>query len=550
MRTVVSGVGFLLLTASVSVSPGHAQSWSTAREALPQNVRSGSAPAAQHLNDYVVDGKLKLTLREAILLALENNSNVRLEESAVESEKMAVLGAFAAFDPQLQGNLNINRYSTPGYNELQGVGESTSATLNSLSQYGQLTYIQTFSTGTNVQASVSSAKNSTNSGFLFFNPYFNSTLNLQFTQPLLRGAGRFANRAPILIARRALAQSRAAFEAEVSDTIYLVVQQYWNAVQARGNLDVSERSLKQAEASYDHDKKALELGALGPLDIYRSQSEVAARRVTAIQAQFSVHQAEEALRLTIGADQDPLIHGLPLNLTEKPDKDAGDALPDPETEIAKAMSDRPELAADAAALDADRASIKLARNQLRPNLSLNGFYQSNGLGGNEYNLATQQIISQGGFGSSFGQLFGFGYPGYGGTLTLQLPLKNHAGQAALGSALVTQSHDQYNLRQAKELIVNDVTLAIDQMQEARMALEAAENSYDLAQKLLSADQRKYELGTETIFFVLDSQTRLSQAEQTLLSTQIAVQFARATLDHATGDILEPYGVLIRDQLLK
>lgn len=532
------------------VSPGHAQSWSTARKALPQNVRSGAVPAAQHLNDYVVDGKLTLTLHDAVLLALENNSNVRIQETAVENQKMAVLGAFAPFDPQLQAQLNINRYSLPGYTELQGVGESTNATLNSLSQIGTLTYTQTFSTGTNVQASVSSTKNSENSGFLFFNPYFDSTLNLQFTQPLLRNAGRFANRAPIIIARRGLVQSRAAFQGEVSDAIYQVVQQYWNAVQARGNVDVADSSLKQAQASYDHDKKALELGALSPLDIYRSQSAVAALQVQIIQAQFAAQQAEEALRLTIGADQDPLIHVLPLSLTEKPDKGADVAPPDAQAELAKAMSNRPELAADAAALDADHASIRLAHNQLLPSLSLTGFYQSNGLGGNQYNLTTLQLISQGGFGSSWGQLFGFGFPGYGGTLTLQLPIKNHQGQAALGTALVSQSRDLYNARQTKEQVVNDVTLAIEQMAKVRMALEAAKNSYDLAQKSLAADQRKYELGTGTIFLVLDSQTRLAQAAQALLSAQIGIQIAQATLNHATGDILEPYHVQINDQFSK
>jgi outer membrane protein len=544
MRNVVSGVVFLLLF--IFVSPGFAQSWSDYRKALPPSVRSGAAPAPQHLNDYVVDGKLTLTLHDSILLALENNSNVRLDESAVETQKMVVLGAFAPFDPQVQASLNINRYSSPGYTELQGVGESSNATLNSLTQLGQLSYTQTFSTGTNVQASISSSKNSENSGFLFYNPFYNSTLSLQFTQQMLRGAGRFANRAPILIARRGLAQSQAVFEGEVSDAIFQVVQQYWNAVQAQGNLDVSERSMKLAQASYDHDKKALELGALGPLDIYRSQSAVAALRVQIIQAQFAAQQADEALRLIIGADQDPLIHGLPLNLTEKPDQGADAAPPDPQAELARAMSNRPELQADAAALDADQDSIKLARNQVLPSLSLNGFYQSSGLGGNEYNLETLQLISQGGFGSSYSQLFGFGFPGYGGTLTLQLPVRNHTAEAALGTAVVSRSHDLYNMRRTKEQIVNDVTLAIDTMEQASMALDAAKTSYDLAQKSLAADQRKYELGSETLFVVLDSQTKLAAAEQALLSAQIGMQLARANLNHATGDILEPYHVQISD----
>lgn len=545
MRTVVSGVACLLL--SVSALMSFAQDLRNYHVALPQSVRSGAPPAPQHLNDYVVDGKLTLTLHDAILLALANNSNVRIEESAVESQKMTVLSSLAPFDSQITASLNINRYSTPGYNELQGVGQSSNATLNSLTQAGQIGYLKTFTTGTNVQATIGSAKNSENSGYLFFNPFFNSTLSLQFTQPLLRGAWRFANTAPIVIARRGLAQSQAAFEAQVSDAVFVIVQQYWAAVQARGNLDVSNRSLKLAEASYDHEKRSLELGALPPLDIYRSQSEVAARHVQVIQAQYAAQQAEEDLRLAIGADQDPLIHALPLNLTEKPDKGSDSAPPDVQAEVTKALGNRPELQAEAAALDADRTNIHLAHNQLLPNLSLNGFYQSNGLGGNQYNLTTNQLISQGGFGSSFNQLFGFGFPGYGGTLTLQLPIRNHAAQAALGSAMVAQSRDMYSSRQTKDQILHDVTLAVADMEQAGFALEAARSSYDLAQKSLTADQRKYELGAETNFFVLDSQARLAQAELVLLQTEIGMQIARATLSHATGDILEPYHVQIREQ---
>ena len=67
-----------------------------------------------------------------------------------------------------------------------------------------------------------------------------------------------------------------------------------------------------------------------------------------------------------------------------------------------------------------------------PISQLQGFYQSSGLGGNQYNLTTGQFIAPGGFGSSMSQLFGFGYPGYGGTLSLTLPVRNRGGQVGPG----------------------------------------------------------------------------------------------------------------------
>ncbi len=212
--------------------------------------------------------------------------------------------------------------------------------------------------------------------------------------------------------------------------------------------------------------------------------------------------------------------------------------------IQQALNRRPELDAANYALANDESSIRMAHNNLKPDLSLTGFYQSSGLGGNQYDLNTGQLIARGGLGDSFGQVFGFGFPGYGGTLTLNLPLRNRAAQATLGSALVSRHRDSYIAQQTREAIVQEVRNAVHQFDEAKLTLSAGKDSFDLAQKSLTADQRKYELGAETNFFVLDSQTKLAQAELELLQTQISYQVARAALGHAKDDLLEPYHIQI------
>jgi outer membrane protein len=174
------------------------------------------------------------------------------------------------------------------------------------------------------------------------------------------------------------------------------------------------------------------------------------------------------------------------------------------------------------------------------------FYQSNGLGGDQFSLTTGQLLSQGGVGSSFGQLFGFGFPAYGGTLTLNLPIKNRAAQAQLGSALVSRHRDLYSARQVREQVVLEVSNSVHQLEEAKLTLAAGKTALDLTQKALVAEQRKYELGAETIFFVLDAQTRLAEAESSLLQAQVGYQIAVAALDHATGGLLQPYHVQIAE----
>ena len=542
MKSVCCGLFALALL--LAAAPAPAQSPESYRGMLTARDRSAKLPPPQHLANFVQNGKLRLSLRDAILLMLENNSAIRVDESQIEYRKFSLLGSFQPFDPILQSSLNINRYSSPGYSQLQGVGESNTSTLNTLTQTGQLTYSQTFSPGTSFQAAVSSSKSGTNSSFNYFNPYFNSTLNLQFTQPLLRRAGRFANTAPILIARRSLDQSKANFSAEVNDALQQLIGQYWAAVQARGALDVQQRFLKLAQVSYDRDKRALQLGALPPLDIYRSESEVAARRVQVIQAQYALSQAEEGLRILIGADRDPTIHKLPLDLTENPEPSGRLRTVDPEQALQQALDQRPEVEAAKDALQNDADSIRLAKNQVKPNLSLSGFYQSSGLGGNQYSLTTGQLIQSGGFGSSFNQVFGFGEPGYGGSLTLTLPFRNRGAKASLGSAYVSRSRDLSSAGQVREQITQEVSNAARQLEEAKMALTASMDSFDLAKKTLASEQRKYELGAETNFFVLDAQTRLAQAELVLLQTQINYRVALSDLDHATGGLLSPYRIAV------
>jgi outer membrane protein TolC len=524
----------------------HAQSPENYRGMLTARVRADKLPPPLHLQDYVKDGKLTLSLRDAILLTLENNSNVHIEETQIEAQKFALLGQFSPFDPLLQSSFNVSRNSSPTYSQLQGTGVTGNTTLNSLSQIGQVSYTQTFTPGTNIVASMSSNKVSTNSSYYFFNPYFSSVLSFTFDQPLLRGAGRFANTALIRIARRSLEQSRSTFEAEVNDAILQVVSQYWLAVQARGALDVQQESQKLAEASYQRDKRSLELGALPPLDIYRSESEVAARKVGVIQSRYVLDQAEEALRLTIGADRDSSVHALDLNLTEKPQPTGELDAIDATTALAQALGQRPEVEAIKDSLANDETSIRLAHNQLEPNLQLQGYYQSSGLGGNQFNITTGQLIAPGGFGSSMSQLFGFGFPGYGASLTLSLPLKNRSGQAVLGSALVSRTRDLNTGGQIREQITREVHDAVAQLEEARLALAAGTASYDLAQKTLSSEQRKFELGAETNFFVLDAQAKLAQAELTLLQTQVNYRLALAAVGHSTGDLLSPYHLQIRD----
>ena len=538
MRQSVMGVAICFLL--VFVFPLCAQNEGYRDYATPQ-IRSGKLERPQHLRSYVIEGKLRLSLRDAVVLTLENNSEVRVRETQVETSKFSLLGAHGPFDPVLSSVDNINSTTSPPYTFLQGTG-SSNVNFKSTTKSIQFNYSQMFESGTTFLGGFNTFINSSNSSFFLFNPYTASTLNFQLTQPLLRNGWFAANRAPLVIARRNLQQSRAAFVAEVNNNILQAVNQYWAVVQARGNLEVAQESMAAAESTYKRDKRALELGALPPLDIYRSESQVASRRVLVIQSEYALRQAEDALRLTIGTDQDPYFQALNLDLTERPEP--GDELRaiDAASALQTALTKRPEFEAAQAALARDETQIRLARNHLLPQLDLLALYASNGVGGRTGIDTIGQPLSS----SWLNQMFGFGYPTYEAQLTLSLPLKNRAAKAEMGSALVSRRSDLYNQRYIREQVTLDVTNAVHQLEQAKLSVAAGKEALDLAQKTMAAEQRKYELGSGTIFFVLEAQTELASAQQSLLQSEVGYQMALASVDHATGELLEPYHVQIAE----
>jgi len=502
-------------------------------------------PGPLSLDEYIVDGKLRLTLQDAIRLMLLNNTEVRISQSQFNQSSFGIGRAYSAFDPVFTASFTPTRSNQPTTTALAGA-----QTLSTLQQESNFAYNQQFQTGTNYSIQFSTQRFTTNSSFATFNPSFTSGATFSVGQHLLRGRGYVVNHGPILIAQRNVKQARANFEAQLNDSILSTIDQYWNLVGAQKNLAVVQDSLKLAEQSYAHDKRALELGALSPLDIYRSESTVAQRRLQLIQAEYQIKPLEDQLRRTIGADLDSRAGALDIELAESADVSGDLATADIPTALETAFGRRPELEAVRQQLANDDTNVFIANNNLQPDLSVTGAYTSNGIGGNVVDTSggTSVIISRGGLLDALDQVGGFGFPTYAVGLNLRLPIRNHQAEADLGSALVSKRGDLYQLRSRQQQITVEVRNAVHQLEESKLSLAAAANALDLAKKALAADQRKYELGAETIFFVLDAQNSVQQAQQSYVQAEIGYQMALAALDHATGNLLERNRVLIADSI--
>ena len=494
------------------------------------------------LDAHIVDNKLVLNIQVFLELLLKNSTDIRLSQLDVYNAADSVTAAKAPFDPQLILSFNTIRSTQPEPSQISGAG-----TLDSLSQTSQATFSQTIGSGPTVSASFNAVRSSNNSAFSVFNPNISDSLNVQITQPLLQGRGNLQLRAPLLIARTQLLITSKQTQSRIADTMSNAAGQYWEAIRARDNIRVQRQALDLAQKSYDHDKQALELGALSRLDIFQSETQLAQRKLSAIQAQYGYREQLDGIRRLIGADLKPQTRSIEIVLQDDPAVQPTSVIAESVDEaIAKAMRDRPELNAANQRIAIDELNAKTSRNSLLPRLDLSISAGSAGLSGVE--LASTGIlgtastpIASTGLGDSLRQLFSASSPYYGAGLTLSIPVKSSAAQASLADALVNRARDNYTVRQIQQQIILEVKTAANELELAREAVRAALSARDLAQQNADAEQQKYELGTITAFELLGAQTSLASVQSSVVDANISYQKALISYGRATW--AAPYGGL-------
>ncbi len=246
----------------------------------------------------------------------------------------------------------------------------------------------------------------------------------------------------------------------------------------------------------------------------------------------------------MGADLDPQIRTLPIVLSETvgPEVDAPPI--DAEKEVRKGLAARPDLKSAIQNLDIDDLGIRQTKNELLPDLELTAGYTTQGLGGIYYPGSGEAAIS-GGFGDSLSQMFGFGYPMYSFGLTLRLPIKNHQASADMADALVTKKRDALNVRTVEQQVRLDVLTAVSQVESSKDAMKLSVVAQDFARKYMEAERKKYELGNSTIFFVLQAQGALVNAESSVVQNAVGYRRNLMNLLLRTGDLLEARGIAVR-----
>jgi outer membrane protein TolC len=511
------------------------------RETFNKNIPKVELQAPAKLQDAVAGDKLELSLKSYIELVMANNTDIAIQRLSIDTGKNAILRAFSPFDPIATGRFNNTRSTTTPTQRFDLLRSSDP--LVTLNQPALFNYTQLLQNGTSYSVTFSGSKFATSSPNATLNPQLSSNFGVNFNQPLLKNRGSYINRIFISQARSRLRKTEYDLRDTVQTLITTAENAYWDLILARENLKVSEKALELADQALKRAQKELDLGAMSPLDIYQPQQVYATAEIGVSQAKFALEQAQNALRKQMGADLDPQIRKLPIELTETvlpPSESSGI---DAEAAVQTALSNRPDLKSANQSLDVDELQIRKVRNDFLPDLSLTGTYTTQGIGA----LYDRNgfLAGTGGFGDSLGQMFGFGYPVWGFGLQLRLPIRNRQASADMADALVSKKRDMLTVRNVQQQVRLDILQAVSQVEASKASVKLAQVALDFSQKRLDAEQKKYELGTSQIYFVLQAQQDLVTAQNTLVQQSVQYRRNLLNLSRRQGTLLDEMGVVIQ-----
>jgi outer membrane protein TolC len=418
----------------------------------------------------------------------------------------------------------------------------------------------------------------------FFNPSVNSTLSFSISQPLLNGFGKQQWTRNIRIANNNRQIADWAFAQQAITTITNTITAYWELVFARENVKVNQQAVNVSQKLFEDNKKQLEIGSLAPLDVTRSESEVATNTQNLIFAQTVQLQDEQTLKNFIS--KDPLAPNLirvEIIPTDLPTQPATIEAATFEDAIKEAFAKRPELQEEVYNLKNAEIDVKATKNALLPSLTANAFYLSSGLAGNSPIPGTPTIVSTGipivdtngnpisvdvggvqtpifqsttvtpstgtikqGFGTAQSQIFHNRFPEYAGQLTLTLPLRNRAAQAEHVRALLTQRQMETAMQQLRNAALLDVRNTFIGLTQGRAQVAAAVKARELQQQTFDAEEKKYQLGASTVYTVIQTQRDLINAQGQEIRALANLEEAKANYERALGRTLDVNHVTIAD----
>jgi len=571
----------------------------------PTSISKASFANSVRLTDLVKDGKIYLSLSDALALALENNYDIAIARYYMDiadtdilrakagsglrgvgatvlqntqggsSQTLAASGAPGGtasgattgtngvvlttdgvgpapenLDPVLTSALTFERSESPQTSQFQPRAFQNTDSYN-------FTYNQGFITGGSLAVTFNNSHISSSSPFNDYSPELLSSFRATVTQNLLQGAGFWVNQRFIYEAKLDRRITDSTFRQQILYTVNQVENIYWALVSSYEDVQAKQHALEQSSKLLEDNKKQLEIGTLAPLDVVNAQSTVASDQQALLSSKNNLSYQQLILKQAIARNlNDAALVAAEVIPT---DRVSLEQIPEEkrpvEDLVQEAFQNRPELEQAALAIKKDEITLKGARNALLPTLSVNAFYGASAAGGAQspycVNFATGQpclpnTYPSVSYGSTFNGLFDSSSPDKGVGFNLNIPLRNRAAQADQARSLIEYRQAELHLEQLytqihMQVVSQQIALAND-----RALVQAAIASRDYNQQSLDAEVKKLRLGASTTANVLQQQRNLSSAENSLIAAQATYAQARAAMYQMLASTLHHYGINLNE----
>ena len=513
----------LLISMAAGVIPG-----ALAQEATPDR-RVGVDPTKRAM----------LTLRDAMLMALENNRDIEVERLNVQLTEFDLRASQGFYDPSLIASFFYDRRNVPVANPLVG---GSNAGLLTDNVTGSATISQRIQQqGGLLQATYANDRATTQNVFNILNPQFTSTLNLSYTQPLWKNRETDSGRRQIKLAKKRLDLSDSQFRQRAIEIIAQVQRAYWDLVFARRDREIKRESVDLARTQLAHNERLVEAGALAPADIISARVELERRNDEAAAAIDAIQRAENALKALLLQPSNNEMWQSELVPVEEPKIETASTLPLDDA-IRLALQNRPELEQFRLRGELNQIDESFYRNQSKPQIDFVVNYGTIGLAGNprtdaNFFQVSNAVLTQrvndlsrlaglpplpdsgfnftlppfllGGIGQSLWNMFKNDFRTWKVGLNFNLPLRNRTALAQLGRSVAEGKQIDIQRQRQLQAIEVEVRNALQGVETARNRVEAARNSRVNAELQYQSEQRKFDAGQSTSFFVLDRQNALS-----------------------------------------
>ena len=298
------------------------------------------------------------------------------------------------FDPVLTGTIQGQRSTTPESNTVF----TGTPRLNQNTETYNFAYTQGFSTGTLMTVGFQNARNTANAIFNSLNPYLTTSFNFQLRQHLLQGWGFNSNMRWIRIARNNRAIMDSAYQNQIMTSVSQIENIYWDLVNAYENVKVQQRALDLAQKTLSDTEKQVEIGTLAPITVVQSKSSVASAQQNLIVAQTNLQLQQLLMKNAITRNNtDPILATAPVIPTDTLQINEPFEVPPVEQLIDTALKNRPEIIQSRLTLTNWEVSLKAIKNLQLPALDFYAFYGASGLAGdqNAYNTCGSPTASPG-----------------------------------------------------------------------------------------------------------------------------------------------------------